>query len=1780
MQAALGGGALLFRDPESGAPMLIQDHAEDFLMRVLVQAIDSPVANVSWPTATNGTTNGTASAANGPLDDAWLINGAEGEEAPAANGTANATVVVPPAAPVSEVRWQVVLNATGALYSEGVWVPAFGSAEARLNLHIPARPSALALPLCQWARLRMLPVTAAGVAAPAWLEVPVLGCGAAPAFTRPTELPLWTDALARLAPEAAANTLEEATDLVDFLWAPWLHRHLFNRTVTPANVTEGLVQGDNITIPESQLGNATEADWYIDVEETLVIDPADGLPTYGELAQKDVASTIDLTKEDPVQVMLRMQNDTASVAFANPLVPPNVLWGWDPVASPVPLGGLWLGMIEEGDYGDGQLYGFSELRAQRATYEERRLRLLGCLNGATAGTARGTLAARIGAAGGWAQPASYPDVVGQAAACVGSALGTSGQLVQPLTQVPLAGQRAALMAAQRPAFWLHTNNQTILRPYRLYRSLVAMVNVLGRVSWRLSPGLLALPEGLRVSQVTPATLLVNQLPANITSPSGSAMAGANTTTSPDTANSTLPIAVNSTTVTAGGDLAHLHIDGLMLRPSAGGIFYGRPYVVGALRLEGDVDLSLESHGPRFVGFEATVGQALDGAAMRQLVARTDFLCAARTFDEQGNVAPLPNVSVVTSAGGSIMRVEVGLGLNSSVPGLVPWIDVTPRLGRHECGGALLVAFNFSLARVDTLQKVYLMARVTDAAHFSVKLTSDPFVSGLYEMAYAAVAYEGIPADQGRAEEALGRLMGRLDGDIELGEVVEGFARVTPWYLGSPADGVGCLPMPWTHNRTVYGVARAQNGAGSYTYKFVSNPTRVDMRPVPTTGTPAWVYTGWFSYDVDTQAVTDLFAVTWGNFTEPLSGIKEYRYCLWEDAAAEMSPSAVANAQARAANTTRRLLFQDWTRVDASKRAAGGNSTFCGWIRPSLLEGAVYTPCVVALSHSGLLSEPLCARGARIGSINLPMQPDSPDTGFIFDSPAPPGETKKVTGGVHIPQGAIQDPVQLSIESSAASTPTNPMPPSQGSFNFGNYSFKFEALPHKESYAFAKPITISMTIDSFPAGPDGQPAIPLLLMFDPQSQQYVDASTTCSPPYQHVDYAKGIFEVSICHLTEFALLMSAKNLSLAAMPATAPATYECAAPAGPEGIPFALDEDSRVVFTDASPVPDPEAPAELPLACAARVARTFAVETFFGTPTGGLRTQWVRYRDTIAPAFAAEPAMALVDCLVDEQTGEGAPDLEQLHGQLNAVPALVDCQQAAATRYAWTLPLADQALQCGQNYTARYTLTDQCGNSRAVERLVAIAAQPPRPVAVGAITGGAVGGLAAAAGLVVAAVLGTRFYRRSAAAKRAARGPIEMQPLPAKKDPATTTADPKDEAESITPIVPGAPRLDSAALKAEAKRRRAAEKQAAQERKRAAALRQQAAKHAALPPLQAQLSRVQALAARAAQASPAERALLEALTRRVQAAAVELGGAAATAANPLASASSPATSSPAPADMGPVDLSLSPGQPPAAQQAVMTLSPLAAPAAFVLGPEPPRPVSAVSPLSADTPQPLHTQAHQPQPPSLTESVAPEGHVVPTPPEGAPPAKRRPSSSSSSTSASAPASHRPAPALIPPLALPGDLAHDIDGFQLPPGGPEGWQEEDAGQAALASDVLRLFDAVPEPPQPLEPLAAQPPSPDLPEAAEAILASCGGPAAREEQQQQQEQAGGGWMEDADAAEEDLEGPPPVPTPGRPTLSVELARTASATPLRAATSTSPGQPMSRPTSPRDPSWEAPADR
>ncbi|KAJ4452545.1 hypothetical protein PAPYR_13258 [Paratrimastix pyriformis] len=1214
-----------------------------------------------------------------------------------------------------------------------------------------------------------------------WLELPVLGCAEAPAFAAPAGLPLWTDALA----VGTANGLDTATDLLDFVWSPWMYATRYNLTTVDNDTLPYTVNGTAATSPVTrdkhgnaklvrsgefweiscaffrlslnETGEAANAtvEWFTELVTMLVIDPAEALATYPlpALPVYNESAPVDIPTEGPD--LNQTMNGTATTnttsgatnsttnstaaSSTSPLMAPSVLWAWDPAPSPVPLGGAWLALIEEGDFGDGALYTFGRLQEQRPVYEQRRAALLACLEAATAGGTRATIAARIGAAGGWAPSADLPEVLGPAlAGCMAATLGNSSALAQPLAPVPLAGSLAAITAAQRPAFWMRTNNNTQPTPYRLYRYLVAMANVLGRVSWRLSPGMLALSEGLTVTHVSPAALLVNH--------------GGTTT---GMANETLD-SVNMTSPTEGGDLAHLHLVGLSQRPATGGIYYGQPYVVGVLRLEGDLALAeAESRGPRFVG----LGRYL-GAAPR----RPGPADGGRRGGRGGPGRRLP-VRAAPPAGAG--RGGPGPERHRARAGALGGRDGPA--GPRECANALLVAFNFSLAEQTTLRKLYLLARVTDAAHFTVQLASDPFVydatpafagtshldngtdevgawtagmerlcvrwgpgqgwedpeSGLLAMEVSFVEYAHALSQPnstwppGATSAGLLALLPLLD---QGGPGLGGFRRIAPWVSYPPEANLGCQQgLVWTHNRTVYGVMRMRNGAGVDRYAHTADPVRVD-RVAPTTA-GATVRSGMFSYDIQVQSVTDLFAIVWDPWPAPLSQITEYQYCIWEEHNLTTTATAANGAANGAAMTTERLLFLDWSRVSGTSSLVGTNVT-SGWARPLLVEGYRYIPCLRAISNSSLVSGVLCAPGVHVGAFEAPLSPDSPETTFMFDSPPPPGETKKVVGGVRIPPGAVTDPVQLSVAPSQATTPPEHMPASQGAFSFGNYSF---ALPHREGYAFALPITISLSFEAFGTAPDGRPLIPVLLMFDPASQQYVDASTTCSPAYTHVDYDHKLLEVNICHLTTFALVMTTRNLTLA-------------------GLPERAAQAADIAISQADPVPDPAAPAAR-RSCASLVARTYRVVTFFGTPSGGVATQWVPVRDTVAPTFATALApFRAAACPVDRT---GALDLAALRAALLAdLPALVDCQPAGLLGLA--LGELPAGLACGANLTARYTLTDGCGNGRVVERVVLLG---PVPVggAVGLIVGSVVGSVCGTGLLVLGALLALRWYRRRVAA---------------------------------------------------------------------------------------------------------------------------------------------------------------------------------------------------------------------------------------------------------------------------------------------------------------------------------------------------------------------------------------------------------------------------------------------
>jgi hypothetical protein len=186
---------------------------------------------------------------------------------------------------------------------------------------------------------------------------------------------------------------------------------------------------------------------------------------------------------------------------------------------------------------------------------------------------------------------------------------------------------------------------------------------------------------------------------------------------------------------------------------------------------------------------------------------------------------------------------------------------------------------------------------------------------------------------------------------------------------------------------------------------------------------------------------------------------------------------------------------------------------------------------------------------------LPVDATTPSTNSSDDyvnstSTVPLTNTRPVVATVFMPENAVDDSVYLQAErlltapsqnsSLVAPETTEPL----NNFRYGNYSFSVTASDtnrtHLPGFRFKQPMTVRVYYDVTMLWEDGgdliatvQP-LPLLAFWDTTATppKWISARETCTPPRDFVDVVHQVYEVDICHLTQFALFFQYHPIAVA------------------------------------------------------------------------------------------------------------------------------------------------------------------------------------------------------------------------------------------------------------------------------------------------------------------------------------------------------------------------------------------------------------------------------------------------------------------------------------------------------------------------------------------------------------------------------------------------------------------------------------------------------------------------
>jgi hypothetical protein len=361
------------------------------------------------------------------------------------------------------------------------------------------------------------------------------------------------------------------------------------------------------------------------------------------------------------------------------------------------------------------------------------------------------------------------------------------------------------------------------------------------------------------------------------------------------------------------------------------------------------------------------------------------------------------------------------------------------------------------------------------------------------------------------------------------------------------------------NQTYYATVVATNGAGAETAISSDGLTVDHSAPVMVA-----IYDGFTARDVDNQEMTNLIIANWHAEDDQSKVFYETRLIACTDGLewnGTKRPDKCKDCQNKSV-----LVDWAWAKdlhrygfVDLPNPVCGPFANLsCS--RVDLLPGHCYYVEARALNEAGYTSTSLQTNGIKVGTAEVAVDPDEP-MGMMFDTgPANVGEKganktdngngaspdKPLVGAFTMPAGAVDSPVTMqagrvgkdAYENGDAVDPEESTP---SGFQFGGYSFEIGVADEDgnrvDGFVFNKPAIIALAYEPETLlGDTGQDPeaslIPELMLYDVYSDGWINAMYTCPPPgkdeplpWQNIDEVNMIYEVAICHLTQFAVAIN-------------------------------------------------------------------------------------------------------------------------------------------------------------------------------------------------------------------------------------------------------------------------------------------------------------------------------------------------------------------------------------------------------------------------------------------------------------------------------------------------------------------------------------------------------------------------------------------------------------------------------------------------------------------------------
>lgn len=228
-------------------------------------------------------------------------------------------------------------------------------------------------------------------------------------------------------------------------------------------------------------------------------------------------------------------------------------------------------------------------------------------------------------------------------------------------------------------------------------------------------------------------------------------------------------------------------------------------------------------------------------------------------------------------------------------------------------------------------------------------------------------------------------------------------------------------------------------------------------------------------------------------------------------------------------------------------------------------GATYYASVRAINGATLASPWMHSNGVRVGKSDAVVEPEeemsmSFDTVSLSDALQANGSSSTdvarpstTVGAVTFPPGAVGEATRIStgrVVSADTENATDLVAPEQtappaDNFEFNGYSFTISAVSPNgtqiEGFKFEKPVRISLyynveaRLEHEDAADDDfqeRQLAPALMFWDTAEGAWIDARHTCETPWWRIDYEEKIYEVDVCHLTQFALFYQDAPVPLA------------------------------------------------------------------------------------------------------------------------------------------------------------------------------------------------------------------------------------------------------------------------------------------------------------------------------------------------------------------------------------------------------------------------------------------------------------------------------------------------------------------------------------------------------------------------------------------------------------------------------------------------------------------------